>query len=418
MYTVPMSPSIAPQGNPSVGALIARQAIVDAEGRVIGHELFNRSRNHAAHTAASDMMLALTALSHAGLQELMGETLIFVNCTHESLAQGHLMLLDPAKVVLEIPPLGHTATEEVRTRLPILQSLHERGFRLAFNHSVLESAYAAWLPLADFIKLDVSSLRIEQTMVLAKYALRESGAKLIAEKIETAHQLELLSELGVRMFQGYWLSRPQLMEARLVFPSTENVTRLQGLLRQQADTQEIESLVKRDAAMGFNLLRLAFTSGLLPAGGPQSIEHAIRLLGHKRLTCWVSLLQNFRVTSEEPQAASRHAVEQGRFMELLAKAQQLPQSVSDQAFLVGMITQLDHLLDIPLASIIDLLHMPQGVRDAALQQTGYLGALLALAQACEAGEEAEQLQSAAALGLSWQQLSEARRLAQDWASHA
>ena len=118
---------------------------------MIGHELFNRSRNHSAHTAASDMMLALTALSHAGADELMGETLIFVNCTHESLVEGHLALLDPKKVVLEIPPLGHTAAEEVKTRLPILQTLHERGFQLAFSQTVLESAYSAWLPLANFI---------------------------------------------------------------------------------------------------------------------------------------------------------------------------------------------------------------------------------------------------------------------------
>jgi EAL and modified HD-GYP domain-containing signal transduction protein len=36
--------------------------------------------------------------------------------------------------------------------------LRDRGFHLAFNHTVLESAYAAWLPLADYIKLDLSVL--------------------------------------------------------------------------------------------------------------------------------------------------------------------------------------------------------------------------------------------------------------------
>ena len=32
--------------------------------------------------------------------------------------------------------------EEVQARLPILAALRERGFHLAFNHQVLESAYA------------------------------------------------------------------------------------------------------------------------------------------------------------------------------------------------------------------------------------------------------------------------------------
>ena len=408
LQNIPLSPQ-------SAGALIARQAIVDGDGRVIGHELFNRSRNSAAHTAASDMLLALTALSHAGVDELLGDTLIFVNCTHESLVEGHLSLLNPAKVILEVPPLGHTAAEEVKTRLPILQALHQRGFRLAFNHTILESAYAAWLPLADFIKMDLSVLRSERAMVLVKYAHRESKAQLIAEKIETAHQLELLSELGVQMFQGYWLSRPQLVEAKLLFPTGAAVTQLQQMLRNQATTQELEAFAKRDAVLSFSLMRLCVTAGLCPESGLESVEHAIRLLGNDRLSCWAGLLQNFRVASDSTPPAASAAVLYGHFMELLSKAQQLPPSVSDQAFLVGVITQLQELLDIPLSAVLDLLHMPQSVRDAVLQQSGYLGALLAVAHASETGDDANLLTSTAALRISQKQLLEARTHAQEWA---
>ncbi len=152
---------MTPQGpaGTAPGAMIARQAIVNGQHSVIGYELFNRSRAGVAHTAATDVFLVFTALSHAGTEELVGKKLIFVNCTHESLAGGHLELVDPDKVVLEIPPLGHAAAAEVGTRLPILQALRERGFHLAFNHTVLESAYAPWLPLADYIKLDLPCWR-------------------------------------------------------------------------------------------------------------------------------------------------------------------------------------------------------------------------------------------------------------------
>ena len=136
-----------PPPNQSSVAMIARQAIVNAQHMVVGYELFNRSRTGAGHTAATDVILVFTALSHAGTEELVGKKLIFVNCTHESLAGGHIELVDPDKVVLEIPPLGHAASAEVVARLPILAGLRERGFHLAFNHTVLESAYAPWLPL-------------------------------------------------------------------------------------------------------------------------------------------------------------------------------------------------------------------------------------------------------------------------------
>lgn len=79
----------APIEHPS--SLIARQAIVDDSKAVIGYELFNRSRAPEAHTAASDVLLVFTALSHAGAEDLVGDKLLFVNCTHESLAGGHLV---------------------------------------------------------------------------------------------------------------------------------------------------------------------------------------------------------------------------------------------------------------------------------------------------------------------------------------
>jgi len=161
--------------------MIARQAIMNGQQAVVGYELFNRSRSTVGHTAASDVILVFTALSHAGTEELVGKMLIFVNCTHESLTGGHLELVNPDKVVLEIPPLGHVAAAEVHARLPILQALRSRGFHLAFNHTVLESTYAPWLPLADYIKLDMSVLARDQLAVLINYAGRHSQAELIAE---------------------------------------------------------------------------------------------------------------------------------------------------------------------------------------------------------------------------------------------
>ena len=55
-----------------MSAMIARQAIVDGQQSVVGYELFNRSRSPGQNTAASDVLLVFTALSHAGTEELIG----------------------------------------------------------------------------------------------------------------------------------------------------------------------------------------------------------------------------------------------------------------------------------------------------------------------------------------------------------
>ena len=82
----------------SATPMIARQAIINHQNQVVGYELFNRSRAALQHTAASDVILVFTALSHAGSEDIIGTKLLFVNCTHESLAGGHLDLLNPAPV--------------------------------------------------------------------------------------------------------------------------------------------------------------------------------------------------------------------------------------------------------------------------------------------------------------------------------
>ncbi|KQR50374.1 EAL and HDOD domain-containing protein [Acidovorax sp. Leaf160] len=408
-------PSPAAHGS-TTGAMIARQAIVNDQQAVIGYELFNRSRAAVDHTAASDVILVFTALSHAGTEDLVGKKLIFVNCTHESLAGGHLELVDPEKVVLEIPPLGHAAAEEVSTRLPILTELRERGFHLAFNHTVLQSAYAPWLPLADYIKLDLSVLAPDQLAVLINYAGRQSHAELIAEKVETAQQYEMAASKGVQLFQGFWFSRPALVEAKLLNPGQHSIVQLINLVRNQASTDEIEEVLKKDAGLAFNLMRLINSTGFGLAREITSFRQAVMLMGLKKLFRWAALLLTASRSGGPPSAVGQTAVVRGRLMELLA-LEILPAEEADQAFVVGIFSLLDAMLGMPLASAVGLLHVPQPVAEALLQRTGTLGQLLILAEACESHDDAAFDQAAQQLGLTSQQINWAHLQALAWADH-
>ena len=40
--------------------------------------------------------------------------------------------------------------------------------------------------------------------------LREMGREVIAEGIETAREMEVLRDMGVRYMQGYYFARPQI----------------------------------------------------------------------------------------------------------------------------------------------------------------------------------------------------------------
>ncbi len=397
--------------------MIARQAIVNAQHLVIGYELFNRSRPEPTHTAATDVALVFTALSHAGTDELVGKKLIFVNCTHESLVGGHLELVDPEKVVLEIPPLSHAASEEVAARLPTLAALRARGFHLAFNHTVLQSAYNPWLLLADYIKFDLSLLAPDQLAVLINYAQRHTQADLIAEKVETAQQYDMVSSQGVQMFQGYWFARPALVRAKLVSPGQSSILELINLVRKQASTEQIEEVLKKDAGLAFNLMRLINSSGFGLAREITSFRQAVMLMGLKKLFRWAALLLTTSRHSGTPPSVGQTAVVRGRLMELLALEKKLPQDETDQAFVVGIFSLLDTMLGMSMETALGLVSVPPGTEVALLHNAGVLGHLLVLAKACESGDDVAFDNAATSLQMSSQQINNAHLQALAWADH-
>ncbi len=404
----------APAATASKGtSMIARQAIVNAEKAVIGYELFNRSRAPMEHTAATDVLLLFTALSHTGREDLVGTKLLFVNSTHESLAGGHLELLSPEKVVLEVEPLGHVAASEALARLPILRSLRERGFKLSFNHTVLESAYATWLPLADYIKLDMNLLRPEQLAVLTSHAIRHSKAQLVATKIETEEQFTLARSLGAALFQGYWFSRPAVVETKLLAPNQVSIIQLINLLRQQASTQDIEDTLKKDAGLAFNLMRLINSAGFGGSRPITSVRQAIMIMGLKKLFRWAALLLTASQFGTSSPTIGHTAVIRARLMELLA-LEFMSEDDAEQAFLVGVFSMLDAMLHMPLPEALQLIRLPDTVRDALLHRQGVFGELLRLAEACESGNDVEFDQAASTLNLTSQQINWAHLQALVW----
>lgn len=395
--------------------VIARQAILDEQRAVFGYELFDRSTAADSHTAASDAALLFNALSYAGSEALVGKKTVFINCTHDSLAGGHLELIHPEKVVLEVPTLGAQATaEQIEHYMPTLQSLRTRGFRLAFNQDVLRRAYSTWVPLASFIKLDMQAFKPELAEPLVKFAQTHSQATLVAEKVETAEQYQRMAALGVKLFQGYWFAHPSLVKAQTIRPSQATIIQLINLVRQQASTSEIEDLLKKDPTLSFNLLRFINSSGFGLSCEITSFRHAVMILGLKKLFRWAALLMTTSRASGSPPAVGQTAVVRGRLMELLA-AELLPPEECDNAFVVGVFSLLDTMLGVPLERALETVALPQPVLDALLHNKGVFAPFLELTKACESGDDEAFARTAEALHLSNRQVNWAHLQALAWA---
>lgn len=393
---------------------IAHQAILDGQRAVFGYELFDRSLQSSQHTAASDAQLLFNVLVQADSEPLVGNKTLFINCTHDSLAGGHLDLVSPKHVVLEIPPLPISQIDQIGDRLPSLQAMQQRGFRLAFDYSVLTRHYAPWLALASFIKFDLSLIKRDAVASFLALAQAKSKARLIAEKVETAEQYAMVAGLGVELFQGYWFAKPVVLHGQTVRPAQATILQLINLVRKQASTNEIEDIFKRDPTLSFNLLRFINSAGFGMRTEVTSFKHAVMLLGLKRLFKWAALLMTTSHAGDTPPAVGTMAVVRGRLMELLA-AQTLSPEESDNAFVVGVFSLLDTMLGMPLDAALATLALPASVTDALLHRRGPLAPFLALTLACEASDDGAFAHAAQALGLNSAQINMAHLQALSWA---
>ncbi|MBV8248992.1 MAG: EAL domain-containing protein [Comamonas sp.] len=396
-------------------ACIARQPIVDEKRDVYGYELFDRSTAAHAHTAASDAALLFNALSYAGAEALVGKKTVFINCTHESLSGAHLELIHPDRVVLEVPPLAADASQQdIDACLPVFEALRQRGFRLAFDQNLLRSSYASWMSMASFVKLDMQAFALEHAEKLVKLAQSHTRAQVVAEKVETAEQFERMHALGVKLFQGFWFAQPQQVQARTIRPTQATIIQLINLVRQQASTEEIEELLKKDPTLSFNLLRFINSSGFGLSCEITSFRHAVMILGLKKLFRWAALLLTTSRVGGMPPAVGQTAVVRGRLMELLS-AELLPPEESDHAFVVGVFSLLDVMLNQPMAKALESVALPQSIVDALVHNQGVFAPFLELTRACESGDDAAFARAANALQLSNHQVNWAHLQALSWA---
>ena len=391
---------------------IARQPIVDPHKSIVAYELFNRSRAAHEHSSASDLSVALNAVAQSGAPLWNSHHDLFLNTVPQGLASEHWDFLPTKNVVVKVRHLtGHEPQAIADTALA-LADLKRRGFRLCFHHSVVAPAYKAWQPLASFVSIETSAVKPDQLGQLVLAIKSRTSAQPIAHKVEHSVQFEVLQTMGVEMFQGYWFSKPEVLRPKVLNPGQLSAMSLFNLLRAEAPLEEVEEALKKDAALGVNLLRIINSAGVGLNHRVTSLRQAVMLMGYKRLSRWSAMLLT---TSAEGgiSVESSAAVVRARMMELLAQ-HDLTTEESESAFLVGLLSLLDRMLGTDLQQALAQISLDREVTQSLLSSDGKYAGLLALAVACESEDDAAFHAAFHLLGYSLRQINMAHMEALAW----
>jgi EAL and modified HD-GYP domain-containing signal transduction protein len=178
---------------------------------------------------------------------------------------------------------------------------------------------------------------------------------------------------------------------------------------------KIEDLFRRNVALSYKLLRMV-NSTAMSGKDIWSIGHALRLLGREQVSRWLGLLLvTDRVRTGVRAELMQLSLARARMCELLAEASGVPKA-GGPLFLVGMVSVLDQLLEVPMEVLVDSMELAPDVRGALLQNADFYGAVLGLVEAYEEGRWDRVDEYAATVGVSPTQLPPLYLDSLGWAS--
>ncbi len=389
------------------------QPLVDRQHRLLGHRLFGSGIDWAAllQPLAGDEGFegpGATFADGPGVSRPHG--LFFIDVDAGSLADSSLRAIDPRRRVLQVGGASRDLREFFE------RARQARGARPMFSLAD-GSPGSAWLTqvdLFDYVRVDARALPTEH---LGRYlsALKRRGPQLIATGLTSREDQRRAQDAGADLFEGYWFERPETGASQGVAPIYGAVMRTLALVRAEAPFREIEQTVRADATLAFRLLRFVNSAAFALPAEIGSIADAIALLGYRQIGRWLGLsLVTAKVDAGAHAPLASTAISRGRLMELLSQSGVDGVDPGD-AFMVGLFSMLDALLDMPVERVVQTLSPPPPVARALLERTGPLGQMLSLIEACEDPSRVRIAELAQALRLEAATLARLRVQALDWA---
>lgn len=356
---------------------------MDVDKKTIGYELLFRDGPKNSFPDIDADLATLRLLSDHILttkQDTLGDLTGFINFPYQSLMSDVATLFPPKNLVIEIledcPP-----TSEL---LEVVKQLHADGYTLALDDFIPSKQWLAFLPYIDIIKFDIRTYSIEKAKdFIARFA--NGKIRFLAEKVETMEEFELAKQVGFDYFQGYFFSKPEVIQKKALEPSMLSVIQLlTEVAKQPMDFNSLEQLISRDVTLSFKLLSYVNSSSLV-TNKIQSFRQALVYLGEDRLRKFVSLVALSSNDEKNPDYLYTLSIQRAKFCEILASKLPAKPQTSD-AFLTGMFSLLDCLLDRPLNQLLTEVPVSEDVTQALLEKRGSIAGLLVLYKAIERAE--------------------------------
>jgi EAL and modified HD-GYP domain-containing signal transduction protein len=229
--------------------------------------------------------------------------------------------------------------------------------------------------LADYIKVDFRlSDESERSEILAM--LKGKRMTLVAEKVETDTEFQAAVKEGFTLFQGYFFCHPTVFSRKVLSANGKNYLYLLSALSQgDFHIGQLALLLKSEVSLSYQVLRLVNSAAFGISHEVRSLEDALMMVGELQFR---KLIINAIATESCRDRSSEllvHVLHRARFLELMAAF--TGESAAEQ-YLLGLLSLMDVLLDVPAADVIAALPLRGEIKDALFGRSNAAGSALRL----------------------------------------
>lgn len=389
---------------------VVRQAIKDIrKDAIIGYELMVQGDKDSLYNPSSDSVAAnamvnfLTANSGC----IFNDKKTFMTFTPTLLFRNTPKIFDKEKVIIQIEDniVVHALASI------IISKYREEGYHFAINDFQFTPKYFSMLEYVDYIKVDISG-KMDDThrRSIANVVDMAHGfqKEFIATGVNSKEVYEYARELKVDYVEGNYISTTTATKtSKLEFMEGNLYQLIIEITRDEPDIEMMETILSRDAALTYALLKMANSAYFASHHETTSVRQAMVRVGINQLKQWIYLLS----FEEKPHDASSEELLKTSFMRAnfasrLVKRLKEFDITSSDAYLLGMFSTLEYMIDAPMDEILSEIPIVYDIKKALISKEGQAGRLYELILCYEKAEWSEIKEIAEELGLQTNEMAQ------------
>ncbi|XWJ88738.1 EAL and HDOD domain-containing protein [Phytobacter ursingii] len=338
-------------------SFVARQPIFDRDLHTVAYELLFRSgmnnyfpnvpADYATSQMISDQFLGIPTF------RFVGENISFINFPYQMIVQGMADTLPRERVVIEI--LEDAVPDDAL--FEAVRYLFASGYTLALDDFAMDDSWDRFLPYITILKFDVKANTFDEINgFLKRHALQLGTKNLLAEKVETYDQFKQYKDQGFHLFQGYFYSKPEIIQSKRLPHKAAHLFQLMNEVNApELDFDKIGRILEQDLSLTYKILKYARNivhrvSGINGVDNLTLKKIAI-YLGRSELTRFVSLVCLANLSNKDTNELYHLSLSRAKFCEIIVE-RTLSTGCAQGAFLCGLFSLLDTMLEIPLEEIL------------------------------------------------------------------